>query len=62
MTKNIFYYKINRHQLIVVSTRLINVLQHQGSNLKEQPKILVWIAISEKGISKPFFLKTETSC
>ena len=35
MTKNIFYDKINRHQLIVVFTRLINVLQHHRSNLKE---------------------------
>ena len=42
MTKNIFYYyKINRHPLIVVSTRLINVLQHHRSNLKEA-KILTY--------------------
>ena len=28
---------------------------------KFEAKILVWIAISEKGISKPLFLKTETN-
>lgn len=59
MTKNIFCYIMNQYLLLVVFIHLIQVQHHQKSNSKRtqkfEPKILVWIAISENGISTTFF-------
>ena len=65
MIKNIFYCKINLYQLTVdfcTSDKGTTPPQIKFKRTQKfEPKILVWIAVSESGILKPFFSKQKQS-
>ena len=63
MTKNIFLLQDQSaptNRVLYTSDKRTTAPQVKFKRIQKfEPKILVWIAISEKGISKPFFSKQK---